>query len=263
MSLYQKLRGCEGMTYEPTSKKNPHQLTKKQHFHSAHAISKFHNAEGKVDLYYPKTGKRAKGHSRSKEFYTLRNWDQRAETTLMWPIEKAFHHELNQVSSLSERNHEAISEYLLLWHLRHELHCNRLDDAVLSRGYGDRFTKEQEERLEYMGCLFVRADGTVPARFLTGDQLQLKMIGLRPRMKGVKWGRMTAKEGSFLATDCCPARNFIPISPTQAFYNSRYSCEDRVLSRGEVASLNQMTLGMAHEFCYAQDLSLCPGVVIK
>ena len=103
------------MPYEPTIRRNPRQLTIEQHVHTAHAISLFYDSDGKVELIDLSSGGIARRHKRAKIFCTKRTWDQRAETGYMVSIESEFHEEIDNIKSFSERNHEAISKYCLLW----------------------------------------------------------------------------------------------------------------------------------------------------
>jgi len=122
------------VTFEPTVKGNPHQFVIKQHFHTAHAIGKFHDNDGKLDVYNKETGKTERKHKRSTIFCARRNWDQKAEVGLMADIEKLFHEEINNIKSFDLRNHGAVSEYFLLWRIRHNFHISRMDDVALKEG---------------------------------------------------------------------------------------------------------------------------------
>ena len=85
------------MPYEPTNKGNPQQLTVEQHFHTAHAISKFYNEAGKVQVKLLANQEVFERHKRAKLFCTKRTWDERAEKGYMATIEKEFHNQIDAV----------------------------------------------------------------------------------------------------------------------------------------------------------------------
>ena len=67
--------GAKLVRYEPTLKGNPQQLTVEQHFHTAHAISKFYNEAEKVQVKTIATQEVVERHKRAKIFCTKRAWD--------------------------------------------------------------------------------------------------------------------------------------------------------------------------------------------
>lgn len=160
------------MSFEPTLRKNPMQLTVDQHFHTAHAISLFYDSDGKVEVKDVFSNEVFKRHKRAKIFCTKRTWDQRAETGYIVFIEKSFHDEIDHIGSFSDRNHEAISKYCLLWRLRHKYHFINPQDVVLNEVSGSGLTKEEEEIIESKHGSFVREGGVVASRFSSGFQIQ-------------------------------------------------------------------------------------------
>lgn len=243
------------MPYEPTSKKNPRQLTREQHFHTAHAISLFYDSDGKVEVYDLSIGEIVKRHKRAKIFCTKRTWDQRAETGYMVPIENSFHEEIDNIKSFSERNHQAISEYCLLWRLRHDCHLSKPDDIVLNGVPGSGLTNEQEEIQESKNISFVRDGGVVASRFSSGLQIQMSLDRDKLTYSHFKWGLIEALEGEFLVADGYGDFAFIPISPKQAFCAGE---SDRKISRQQLAEVNKETISRAKEYYFARKISECP-----
>jgi hypothetical protein len=191
------------MSYEPTIKKNPHQLTIEQHFHTAHAISLFYDSDKKVEVNELSSGEIFKRHKRAKIFCTKRTWDQRAETGYMVPIENSFHEEIDNIKSFSERNHQTISKYCLLWRFRHDYHLSNLDDIVLNGVSGSGLTKDQEEILESKNSSFVRDGGVVASRFSSVVQIQISLERDWHTCSHFKWRLIEALDGEFLVADGC------------------------------------------------------------
>lgn len=244
-----------GVTFEPPLKGNPHQFVIKQHFHTAHAISKFYGSDGKVDVHNLITGKTKRKHKRDKIFCAKRNWDQKAEIGIMSKIENEFHEEINNLKPFNSRNHSAISEYFLLWRIRHHFHMSRMEDKALIGVTGSGLTKEQEEIFESKGGMFIRDGGVVPARFMTGVQVIMQLDRQRPGVKDLKWGLLASTDGEFVVADCYNDLTFMPISPSLAFC-AGYA--DMEINRQSVANTNKQSIEASSEFYFAKDLTLCP-----
>jgi hypothetical protein len=243
------------VAFERPEKGNPHNFVIKQHIHTAHAISKFYGDDGKVDVFMIDSGKTKRKYKREKPFYTQRNWDQKTEVGLMAEIEKDFHNEINNIGSVSSRNHHAISKYYLLWRIRHSFHMLRLEDITLNAIPGSGLTKEQEEILEKKGSSYVREGGVVPSRFITGIQMVVEIDRQRPFVKNLKWGLLTAGEGEFIVADCYNEFTFFPVSPKLAFSAGH---EDMSISKQSVINTNKQSITEATEFYFARDSSSCP-----
>ncbi|GFD73853.1 hypothetical protein ACI7YQ_19780 (plasmid) [Alteromonas marina] len=243
------------MPYEPTIKKNPQQLAIKQHFHTAHAISLFYDSDKKVEVMELSSGEIVQRHKRAKIFCTKRTWDQQAETGYMARIENAFHKEIDHVKAFSERNHEAISKYCLLWRLRHEYHLSDPIDSVLNGVSGSGLTKEQEEILESKGMGFIREGGVVPSRFTTSIQIQTILDRDWGTCRHFKWGLIEAQDGEFIVADGYGDFAFIPISPKKAFWAGQ---DDQIITRQQLAEVNKESVSRAKQYYFARKISECP-----
>lgn len=243
------------MSYEPTIKKNPRQLTIDQHFHTAHAISMFYNSDNKVEVKDLFSGEIIKRHKRAKIFCTKSTWDQRAEAGYMVPIEKYFHEKIDNIKIFQKRNHEAISKYCLLWRLRHKYHLNNQQDAVLNGISGSSLTKEEEEIIESKHGIFLREGGVIASRFSSGSQIQNSLYQDWCNCSHFTWGLIEATEGEFLVSDGYSDFAFIPISPKFAFYAGEV---DQKIDRNILIELNKETVRRAQEFYFARKISECP-----
>lgn len=245
------------MPFEKPQKGNPHQLTVNQHIHTAHAIGKFEGADGCVEVKRVATGEIRRVHPRDGIFCARRAWDERAEKGYMHGIEDAFHAELRraQTGGSGSRDRKAISQYHLLWALRHAYATAALHDTVLVGVSGSNLTREQEETVEAKWGGFVRAGGNVPARFDASFQIQRGIDMNIAEYEGHTWGLLHASAGEFLVADCYDGRMILPITPTLCFYGDE---PDRAIGREDVALVNRATVAAATNFYFAREIAACP-----
>lgn len=243
------------MPYEPTTKENPRKLTIEQHVHTAHAISKFYDSDNKVEVKILSSGEIVKRHKRAKIFCTKRTWDQRAETGYMVPIEASFHEEIDTIKNFTERNHEAISKYFLLWRLRHNYHISDPQNIVLNGISGSNLTKEMEEILESKGGSFVREGGVMPSRFSSALEMQISLDRYWHKCCHIKWGLIKSTEGEFLIADGYGDFPYIPISPRFAFLAG---VNDQMIDKQQLAKMNNETILRAKKYFLARKISECP-----
>jgi hypothetical protein len=244
------------MPFEPTTKGNPHKITKKQHFHAAQAIEKFYNGKDKnVEVKFIKTGLVDKLFSGHPTFYTKRTWDQRAESGYMASIETAFYKEIDNIKSYSDRNHHAISIYFLLWRLRYDAHLYPIDDFVAKGVTPYPATMEEQEFLESKSLSFIREENKIPSRVVCGMNIQMDLKVQFNGIKELKWGLMTACKGEFLVADSYQSLAFMPITPKSALVAG---LEDAYISKQEVGYFNKQSVNQARVFYFARKISDCP-----
>lgn len=237
------------MPFEPPSKGNLNQLTVDQHVHTAHAISKFYDADEKVEVFDLAVGQLVRRHKRGKIFCTKRTWDQRAESGFMAPIEKAFHEEIDNIKRYASRNHEAISRYCLLWRLRHRYHLSDNQDVILESISSFGVTKEQGEVVEKKHGLFSRAEGVIPSRATVGFRIQTDLDRLWFYCKDFKWGLITSNDGEFVVADGYGDCPFIPVTPKLAFCAGE---PDQTITSQQLAEINKDSIARAKEFFFCE-----------
>ncbi|MGL1930424.1 MAG: hypothetical protein OCC45_01545 [Desulfotalea sp.] len=231
------------------------ELAVDQHFHTAHSIAKFYNHQLKVEVFEVSSGKILERNKRAKIFCAMRNWDERAEKGYMVNIESDFHSQIDCLVPINKRDHIAISRYFCLWRLRHKFHLERLSDAPLEGIEGEVLTKEQQEVLEKMWVGYVNARAEIPARQLTGGQIQIGVDQLMQTFQKIEWGLVEARRGHFLCADAYHELCFIPISPKLAFAGN---LPDQVLAFDEVALANRQSIASSTEFYFAKNMEKCP-----
>lgn len=241
--------------YEKTRKGNPLGITIEQHFHSAHSIAKFYNSKNLVEVKDKISNDVLLRDKRARIFCTKRNWDERAEHGFMARIEKQFHEQIDIIKPESTRNHEAISEYYILWSLRHSFHLNRLSNVKFNGIPGSELTKEQQENLEKNFYSFVTPDAEIPARQLTSIHIQTSIMHFLNQNKNLKWGLLQSQHAHLLCADSYHDLLFIPISPKLAFSANVRDC---FINDKDVAIINRNSIDSAKEFYFAKSLKKCP-----
>jgi hypothetical protein len=103
-------------------------------------------------------------------------------------------------------------------------------------------------------CIFIRADGRMPARFLNGHQILSEIIRFRKSLVSVPWGIIGAHEGEFLVPDM-PSRQFIPLTPSLCLVASHPS---RIILKQNVVEINRIVKAESEAYFFARDLSKCP-----
>lgn len=239
--------------YEPTQKGNPHQITKKQHIHTAHCIGMFEK-DGYVQVKELATGETLKREKRAAIFCAKRIWDERAEKGYMAKIEDDFHKEVDNAEIGRSRNHLAISTYHLLWFLRHNFFVSPIPDIPLVGVSGSGVNKDQSEIVESKWGGHIRDNGVLPSRFATSVEIQ-RLIDMNiSQYSQLRWGLLRATEGEFLVADCYQEHCFMPLSPTMAFYAQT---EDTEINREDLVALNTASISKATNYYFGRDLAQC------
>jgi len=66
---------------------------------------------------------------------------------------------------------------------------------------GESFTKDQEEKFEKMGVLFMREGGVMSAHRVHGFQIQAGIMRETSTLSTIGWGIVRAHEGQFIVPD--------------------------------------------------------------
>jgi len=242
-------------SYEKPLRKNPFNITIKQHFHAAHAISKFYNNDSKVEVFIKESNETVLRGKSSSIFCAKRTWDQRAEHGFMASIESAFFSEIDNIKTIKERNHMAISEYFFLWHLRYSYMINPKDDIVLNGVNESGLSRKQEECIESNHGSYIREGGISPARFMNGFLIQRDIDYFISMHKHLTWGLLKAEVGEFVVADYYEDNLIVPVDPQRIFVSGY---DDAIINLESVKKINRISIGVAEKFYFARDLSKCP-----
>jgi len=205
------------MNYEKPQRHNPNELTIRQHVIPARSLKRFSNLNGFVQVSL-EGGNKTLSLKPSNDFFTLaRVWDQRAESGWMKKIEDQFQPLADDIlsgrlESIVGEQIRTVAYFFSLWHWRSRQAAQIAQDVQLHNAGGASLTKDEEEKLEKRHILFSRSGGRMPARFLTGLQLQKFTDQYTHQIKDWTWGIIHAPYGEFLMPDV-PSHNILPISP--------------------------------------------------
>jgi hypothetical protein len=254
--------GAGMAVYEKPLPGNPHGLTINQHIFPRSGIARFENRDGRVQV------RRTAAYQRiftvkpvDPMFCAKRVWDQRTETLHSRSIETNYAALADMIASGKVKQLDAsMSKIVSLFHdlccSRYEASRNPHPDMHFNRTTGDPdLNQDKQEMLEKMGVLFIRPDGKMSGRSLTGMQIVAKSLHLSRAEVFPPWGIFRALEGQFIVPDNFMVARCIPVSPTIIMLAD---LENNDLRLEAVAELNSFHIARAGKLCFARDFSACP-----
>jgi hypothetical protein len=177
---------------ERTQKGNPHRLTREQHVIPVATLRRFAQSDGRVEVHL-RDGRIVKLPVDNQLFCVERLWDQRAEAGYMKKIEDEFQAlvdglEAGRSGPLATEEHRCITRFWGLWHWRNHFIDSPLEDTQLKGIVGESLTLDKKEILESRWYAFAVGDGKIPARMMTGLQIQVAIDRYEMVNGGKCWG---------------------------------------------------------------------------
>jgi hypothetical protein len=242
---------------EKPQKKNPHELVIRQHVLPSKSIFRFVDSTRRVSLHDKARGKVRPAKPNDPMFCAKRAWDERAEAGYMKGIEDAFQALATKiikrtVSTIDAEGDSIVNRFYALWFWRATLRTLDTQELQLNKvtGPGRTLTQDEEECLEKKWMLFIREDGTVPARQINGLHIQR----LVDSYASVSWGIIEAQEGQFIVPDVS-AHHIIPLAPTLCLVANT---PDGIIHKQNVAEINRALRAASQKYFFANDFSKCP-----
>jgi hypothetical protein len=268
MGAAKRLSEARGMTNELPSTGNPSGLTVHGHVYPRQSIARFADPMTRmVAVYDMKTKKVVPSVSpRSRKWFcATRAWGQRAESKT---IEDEFQPIASRVKagdrSPSLEEHQAISRFFILWHLRAEWRENPEQDF---HPVGvTPWTKEAEqqvvasellgEKIEKSGALFIHSGSRIPGRDMAGLRLWQKIdFEMGGRFRQTEWGIMNALQGEFVIPDYISLDvPIIPVCPKLCFL---VGDGNFLLHPTQVAEVNSRLRSVARNYLIARNFERC------
>lgn len=247
--------------YEKPQKGNPHRLTVNQHIFPTRSIERFADDAGTVSLNDMRRGFLRRAKPTDDIFCAQRAWDQRAESGYMKEIEDQFQRVAvdvlgGAIANITEDNKLVVSRFYALWYFRARqrllpMQAVEMKGVTSSRSY----TKDERELLEKNGVVAIQDGNMLPLRHINGMQLQLKMARYADQVsEHGEWQVIQAHEGEFLVPDV-PSHNIIPLTPTICL---AIASKSGMITRSNVADINQAFATTASEYIFARELGKCP-----
>lgn len=211
------------MTYEPTTEINKEQLTKKQHFHMRAILKRFDGPDG-IRIQHKANGVVEYVDPDHEYFLGMRAWSQETEQDISWPIEEAF---LREIKRLEAGNalvkHEAVSQYHLLWTLRHSYALSPCEDQAVFPDIGSTLPKDVEEWLEARCKVPIRKGGMIAGRFITTAHLKQDFIHPEnlKSYEGIVWNVIRSTERPLISADNYGSCLLMVVSPNLALQGGK------------------------------------------
>lgn len=238
------------MPFEQTSENNPHNITKRQHYHMQAILKKF-SMGGEIQIISKLDRQTRSTDTMDQCFMGRRAWSEECETYISHPIETKFLAQVRRIeNSESICDHKAISEYHLLWYLRYHFSKNEVEDYDLYRNFPcGSLGKEAEELVESKGKVPVREGGTIASRFKVTINIKELFSRNEHAYNGYKWQVVKSTGISFVSADCYGESLFMAVTPKIFLIGAKNLKEPICLATpDEVRELNEKSIECAKEF---------------
>ncbi len=252
-------------------KGNPHQLPKNLHTFPVMSISRFSNADGKVETYFIKQKKIVSLDPRNVPFTVKRLWDKRAEGFFK-DIEDRYQNMIESTDFLrtqriSELDQRIISEMFATWKVRSEFEGfedQTLNGVIPNRA--DPYSQDNHEELEAAGFITVRqvpegetAITQVPGHSFAWPILHGKMGRILRMLSNGSWGLLSSTSAEFMCPDTFGKECYLPVSPKLLL---GFGLPSEKLSDSEVKRINRTVLFTSKSNYIARDFDVCPRGII-
>jgi hypothetical protein len=246
------------MRYEQTQRRNPHQLTTKQHVFPAASIERFAQKDGFVSVFLHKQRKTVPCRPLDVLFCAKRAWNDASEHGFMKKVEDAFQILANQIldgtvsCSLGLKEHKIVSHFYALCTLRAEARAAPPQDVQMKGVLpGSTLTKNQEEILEKNGYIFARGT-TMPGRHMTSIRIQVLLDRLcAPE---TTWAVVYSRVIEFVVPDSFFEVGIVPLSPNCCLVANQGGGE---ISSDNAIAINRIAIEKSSMYYFARDFSKC------
>ena len=234
---------------ERTQKGNPHELTREQHVIPVATLRRFAQSDGRVEVHL-RDGRMAKVSVDNQLFCVERLWDQRAEAGYMKRIEDKFQALVDELETgrsegLSTVEHRCVTRFWGLWHWRNRFIDSPLEDMQLNGIAGQSLTLDKREILESNGYAFAIGEGKLPARMMTGLQIQIAINRYEMAHGGKRWGVLRSPAFPLVIGDRPGDLMSLPASPRLLLAANH---PDGNLTQSEAFRANQAALAFSRNF---------------
>ncbi|KAL0630163.1 hypothetical protein Q9L58_010991, partial [Maublancomyces gigas] len=149
-----------------------------------------------------------------------------------------------------------VEEFFSLWRTRHKFKIEGLADVSLQGITGASLTKDQQEILESNHTLYA-VDGVMKGRLMAS----LHIFGYQNQFlqdtQSMQWGIARSYSDEFIVPDSFDDMMIVPVSPRIAIVAD---LPDSVLTRDQVAAINQAAIARASDYYFARRLAVSPAV---
>ena len=259
------------MKYDKTQKGNPHQLVIDQHVFPSASIKRYVAGDGMVEVCRLKDNTRFKAKPDNDIFVAKRVWSHDIEVGEMKRIEDEFQKLVKCILKepsfpITNNSQRVISKFYALWYLRAYYRRRPFKNQQLVGVCGDKGMNsvDLQERLEKTGVRYIRPDGLIAGRQVTGDAIIIHKMSLLKRMKGLQWVIVKANKGEFIVPDISP-NAIVPVTPSIVIISQQEVSQKAFVEISEeaVKQLNSLFVSSSQEYYFARDINNCPCTFIK
>lgn len=242
-----------------TRSKSARQLVRKQHVLPRKSIERFADKRGCVECRRVEGKLSFPARPDNSIFYVERVWSQHAEVLLGTELEGKFQDFANRLlasgsDEVLEQN--VVDEFYALIRARHWAISFPARDEVVNGVAGEDLSEEQRYALEANAVMYIRADGTISGRDLTGARMQLVLEDIVSNVQALShpWRVVRAAAGEFVVPDTYGQHAVVPLAPTAILA--------RLPPRGpmfqhELTIFNLLAVRRASAYYFAHNLGNC------
>lgn len=249
------------MTYEKPQKRNPNNITIRQHVFPEFAIKNFNNSNGSVEFFDKYTKKISLKTSRDYAFCARRVWDDNTERDFMQKIEDPFAKLSKEiisgnVNTIDAEKQVLVTEFFCLWNIREHYREDPFRDEKINGALdvARKISKDEQEKLEISGVTAIRPDLTISSRSITGIRIKMNFMQSIEQMTDAKWGIVRSNKIEFLVPDNCSHARIMPISPKICLISED---TDRIADIEEVININKSAVAISKNYFFGRDLKKC------
>lgn len=251
--------------YEKPQAGNPHQLVIRQHVIPVRTIQRFAGTDGLVETQIARLQKTLRLKPTDEIFVARRAWDEKAERGYMKAIEDEYQPIADgvvsgEIEKISEEQTGAVNRFYALWHCRSRVEPTDEIETELNGVTGETFSKDQQERFEKQGVLFVRAGGKMATRHFTSLQLQREIDHYATHIENWRWGIIRTPRGEFVMPDV-PSHGLMPIAPRVMLVANQ---ESGLITKVNLTRINVAFLAYTRNYFFGRSLQTAlAGVTLK
>lgn len=233
-----------GKTYE---------VTKKQHFHMRHILDKFSD-KGDLVILEKNSTELKPAKTTDSIFLADSAWSQELEGSYSRKIERRI---VGQISHILKEetvcDHPAISNYHLLWKLRHHYALSPGEKEQYYEGYGaGEMDPALKQMANYLEKLPINPDGSIDAMFSVTQKIKIGFENYIRQYRGIKWEILKSSTGGFISADCYDRSLIFPISPSVLLLGKHKASKRPVEATPEQIELyNNAALDQCSLFCFS------------
>lgn len=230
---------------------NPISLTKRQHYHMRAVLKNF-SVNTQLSVSY-KDGEQALLDYDDKEFYGFMAWSDETETGLSWGIERKAQGQIRHIlNTKTVSNHTDISNYHLLWRLRH-LYALRPEPSMkVFDDFGFGNIEEVKDWANRNHKIYINGDGTVDSIFATTLRIKESLEQHKDVYGAIYWQLGIAEEGGLISADSYKSRLIFPLSPNYVLVGKREKLKAWAMTSEEIRRINNISNEECMNFTFAR-----------